>query len=213
MAGFKEILGIIDGFLRLGYTGVRLKAGGTTSLQVKNEDDSAWADIEAANHALYDDVSGFKITLQPPSLAADVALVLPDTDGSPGEFLSTDGTGVLGWSSPSGAANAEQLDETVFDQTSGTLSMFTPPANSKLLRAKIIVSSTSGGGSPTLSLGISGNVTKYAATSRSNLKEVGSYEFDIDYQEDGTPDPIIATVVASSQTFAGIIQMFYADPS
>ncbi len=213
MAGFKEILGVIDGFLRLGYTGVRLKAGGTTALQVKNEDDSAWADIEAANHALYDDGSGFKITLQPPTLAGDVALTLPDGDGSPGEYLTTDGTGVLSWSPSSGVANAEQLDETTFDETSGTLAMFTPPADSKLLRGKIIVLTTSGAGSPTISIGISGNITKYAATSRSNLKEVSSYEFDIDYQEDGTPDAIIATIVASSQTFTGIIQMFYADPS
>lgn len=37
------------------------------------------------------------ISMIPPSLAADYTLTLPTTDGSSGELLSTDGSGVLSW--------------------------------------------------------------------------------------------------------------------
>lgn len=69
-----------------------------------------------------------KITLQAPaSIAAPYTLTLPIDDGAAGQFLGTDGSGVLSWSSPSGAGDVtgpgSATDNAVarFDGTTGKL--------------------------------------------------------------------------------------------
>jgi hypothetical protein len=63
----------------------------------------------------------------PASISADVSWTLPAADGSSGQFLSTNGSGVLSWSSPAGAGDvvgpASATDNALvrFDGTSGKL--------------------------------------------------------------------------------------------
>ena len=45
------------------------------------------------------------VTVQAPSLSANWALTLPANDGSSGQFLQTDGSGVTTWATPSGSGN------------------------------------------------------------------------------------------------------------
>lgn len=67
---------------------------------------------------------GFKA---PASISADLSWTLPAADGSSGQFLSTNGSGVLSWSSPAGAGDvvgpASATDNAIarFDGTSGKL--------------------------------------------------------------------------------------------
>lgn len=50
------------------------------------------------------------ITLQAPaSIAASYTLTLPDTDGAAGEFLQTDGSGVLTWATPAGTGTVTSV--------------------------------------------------------------------------------------------------------
>lgn len=39
----------------------------------------------------------YGVTIKPPTLSANLSLVLPATDGTPGQYLKTDGSGNLGW--------------------------------------------------------------------------------------------------------------------
>ena len=61
----------------------------------------------------------------PASISADISWTLPAVDGITGQFLSTDGSGVLSWSSPAGAGDvvgpASSTDNAIvrFDSTSG----------------------------------------------------------------------------------------------
>jgi len=57
----------------------------------------------ALSISLFD--STFTITLQPPVLGASYTLTLPVDDGNAGEFLITDGTGILSWFDLSGAGD------------------------------------------------------------------------------------------------------------
>lgn len=67
---------------------------------------------------------GFKA---PASISADLSWTLPAADGGSGQFLSTNGSGVLSWSSPAGGGDvvgpASSTDNAVarFDLTSGKL--------------------------------------------------------------------------------------------
>jgi len=67
---------------------------------------------------------GFKA---PVSISANLSWTLPATDGGSGQFLSTNGSGVLSWSSPAGGGDvvgpASSTDNAVarFDLTSGKL--------------------------------------------------------------------------------------------
>lgn len=58
-----------------------------------------------------------KVIIQPKAIAGTYTLTLPDTDGSPGEFLTTDGTGILSWSTVSGGTYTdEQAQDAVGNQ-------------------------------------------------------------------------------------------------
>ena len=177
---------------------------------VRNGADSANASVQTAGVEISDPGSGNVVSLTAPTLGGNVSLVLPDSDGSPGEFLQTNGTGTLSWASSS--SNADITDSTAFDQTSGTLAMFTPPANALIRRVTAVVDSAAGGGSPTLKIGVSGTLDKYMETGHNDLKNAGIYETIPEIQET-TALPIIATVVASSQTFSGRLYVTYAVPA
>lgn len=57
--------------------------------------------------------SGFTLGLQAPVLTGDLTLTLPANDGSPNQVLTTDGNGILSWTSVAGAGDfgAELTEE------------------------------------------------------------------------------------------------------
>lgn len=56
----------------------------------------------ANNGLVLHDGSGNEITITAPSIAGDYSLTLPIDDGTSGQFLQTDGNGVLSWDAPTG---------------------------------------------------------------------------------------------------------------
>jgi len=64
--------------------------------------------------------SGNYIALDAPSsIASDVTLTLPNTDGDSGQYLQTDGSGGLSWQTVSSLSNAEDGAGTDFEFNSG----------------------------------------------------------------------------------------------
>lgn len=207
MSLWSDLIGTSADAFAVGFTGFILK-NSSGKLIVRNAADSEDAIIEALKLQLKESGDTSVITIQAPSLAGDWTLTLPADAGSAGFVLSTDGSGVTTWVAPS--SNGILLDKTAYTDASGTLAMFTPPANAKILKVVNHVLTATSGGSPTLSVGISGNVAKYMATARSNMKAVADYEANPNYDEDGSPDAIIGTIVASSQTFTGELWVYYS---
>lgn len=72
-------------------------AGGTTNIAL----DLGFAGSYLGNMRMNGSTSG-SITIQPASAAGTYTLTLPTTDGASGEFLQTDGSGVLTWAAAAG---------------------------------------------------------------------------------------------------------------
>lgn len=77
-----------------GPTGINIKNDSGT-LAVRNNDDTDDVAFRALNIQISD--SGNKITIAVPTLSGDTVYVLPSTDGTAGQILSTDGSGNLSW--------------------------------------------------------------------------------------------------------------------
>ena len=164
MSTWIKVVGTQVGKFVLGLTGVTLK-NNSGNLQVRNNADSAFASAEAQSVKVTDNTSGFGVTVQSsPSAAASYSLTLPVDDGSPSQVLSTNGSGVLSWVTAASTADHWKVDTTSLAFGSGsTVSMFTLPANAVVDRVSVIVD-TAFDGTPSMSVGISGNASKYVAS-------------------------------------------------
>lgn len=182
MSYWTDLIGTVRDSLRIGLSGVRLK-NSSGNLAVRNPGDTADAALTASKVSVSGDTleinsdaagtgSDWKYTLGRPTsgMAADVTLTLPVDDGSPGQVMVTNGSGVLSWSSASGSANNIKIDVTqlAFGSNS-TISMFTLPANSTIDHIDVVVD-TAFDGTPSMSVGVNGgSASKYVPSSYVDL--------------------------------------------
>jgi hypothetical protein len=225
---WQDLIGTTKAFIRIGFTGPRLK-NSSGNLLVRNAGDSA--DVELT--ALKLNVSGnvvdinsdaagsgadWKYTLQRPSsgMGAAVVLTLPPTDGSPGQAIVTDGDGNLTFEDAASTASSDKADTTTlaFDSTS-PVAMFTLPANAVIEKIQVIID-TAFDGAPTASVGISGTVSKYLASTDIDLTQAATTVFEIHpgVTAPGGTEALIITYAAGGAT-AGSARflVFYAIPS
>lgn len=182
-------------------------------LDVRNAADSAWIDLEAKSIKVLgtNGVTGVKLA-SPGGLGASLTLTLPNSVGGAGQFLQTDGSGGLNWSSAQ--SNADLTDVTSITQaTASPAAMFTPPANAVIREIWINVTIAAAGGSPTLSIGITGTPALYVATSDLDLKAANLYVIPVYVSAGASPAQIIATITPSAQTFSADIYVVYTNPS
>lgn len=209
-SGFWDLIGTSFNYLRIGLTGFRLKNNSGVA-QIRNAGDSEHADFEALTVAVKETGAANLFKFIPSTMAGNITLALPPDDGSPGYVLTTDGAGVATWE-PGTAGGLICTSEAFNQATSSPLAIFTPPANAVIERVTVDVESAAGGGSPTIEVGIAGNTGKYMPTTANNLKEALPYTFHPEYEEDASPDSVIATIVPSAQTFSGFIRIYYTVP-
>jgi hypothetical protein len=225
---WQDLLGTTKAFFRIGFTGPRLK-NSSGNLLIRNSGDSA--DVETTMLKL--NVSGnavdinsdaagsgadWKYTLQRPSsgMAAAVTLTLPPTDGSPGQALVTDGSGVLTFEDAASTASSDKVDTTdlAFDDSS-PVAMFTLPANAVIEKIQVIVD-TAFDDTPSASVGISGTVSKYVASTDIDLTQPSGTVFEIHpgVEAPGGTEALIITYAAGSASVgAARFLVFYAIPS
>jgi len=100
--------GAFGGSANLTWDGVNVQLGATGALRFADTDSSNYIGLKA-----------------PGTVAANVTFTLPDADGLNGQFLKTDGSGALSWSTPSGSGDvvgpSSSTDNfiAVFNGTSG----------------------------------------------------------------------------------------------
>jgi hypothetical protein len=178
-----------------------MNAGGTADIPVKTSE----ARISGPSPSTVNYVG----LTAPAGQASSPTFVLPGADGATGQFLQTDGSFNLAFATA--MAYAEMVNETAFTNTDTTLALFTPAANALITKCQIEVSTTTAAGSPTISIGVAGTVARDMATTESDLKTVGLYEV---YSNTVTTTSLamIATVVASAQTFTGFVRVWYVNP-
>lgn len=106
----------------------------------------------------------------------------------------------------------EQLDFT--EATTTGTNILVPPANSILSSIVVRVDTAATAGTPTITIGTSGDNDAYVIGGDSNLLTVGSYEIHSGAFELGaSPSDIKLYITADSQTFIGSILLFYFDPN
>lgn len=210
MGVISDLMGTFSGILNLTKTGALLK-GQSSAVQIRNHADDEHANLEAASMRLKYPGESNLLTISPADMAANVDLTFPPDVGSAGDVLTSDGTGVLSWQPTT--AGGEIIKKVAFSQASSSpLAILTPPNNATIVKIRVDVESAGGANSPTLAVGISGDTGKYMTTGQNDLKATGSYETNPSYEEDGTPDAIIATITPDSQSFSGFIYVHYAVP-
>lgn len=211
MAGiWKNLFGTTKAFFRLGFAGPRLKDSGG-NLAIRNAADSADANLTAGKLSatgndieLNSDAAGsgadWLYTLRRPSsgMSAAVVLTLPPDDGSPNQVLQTDGSGTLSWATASdtSACTTRNTTSLAFGSSS-TVSMFTLPANAVIDKVTTIID-TAFDGAPTMSVGISGSVSKYVPSTEVDLTAAAKTQFDIYPAEpaSGSTEALIITYSA-----------------
>lgn len=173
---WSKLTGTQVGKFILGLAGVTLK-NSAASLQVKNNADTAFADVQAKDVIVSNNSTGFDVTFTASgSQGADYTLTLPVDDGSPAQVLATDGSGVLSWITiATSQAWTAETTNLVFGSTS-PVTMFTLPANSIIDKVAVYID-TAFDGTPTMSVGVNGgSASKYVASGDVLMTTLGRYD-------------------------------------
>lgn len=211
---FLDLRGTLSTLFRLGINGLQLKSTGG-KIRSRNAADDADAPlvgstIEASGDSIVinEDAAGagadFKITISRPGagMTEDLVLMLPANKGTAGYALTTDGNGNLSWASSAAATNLEATDTTdlAFGST-GTVAMFQLPANA-LVRLVAIVVDTPFDGAPSLSIGVTGELSRYLDSTEVDLTAAAGTVFEVDPSSaaEGTAQDLIATYSAGGAT-------------
>ncbi len=227
MSTWMKIIGTQTGQFVLGLLGVRLK-NNAGNLDVRNNADSAYADVTANKYnatgdtglVINSDAAGsgddWKLTINRAAtgMTADVTLTLPVDDGTAGQVLQTDGSGVLSWTTVNTAATLTTDTTSFAFGSAATVSMFTLPANAVVDSVKVIVD-TAFDGTPTLSVGVNGGSASQYVASGDTLLTVAD-RYDIPYQgvANGSTEALELYYAAGGATVgAGRVIVTYSVPA
>lgn len=233
MAGkFQDILGTLFSKFQLGLGGPNVK-NESGDVAARNASDSAYAAVRAALVKVFgNDIelnagaagtgADWKMTLRRPSsgMTHDITIVMPSGDPAPGQALtvaSFAGNVVTLQYTTVAAGN----DKTVVDTTSiafgssSPVSMFTLPANAVVVDVTVVID-TAFNGTPSLSVGVSGQTSKYLASTQVDLTAAAGTSFSVspNVAANGSTENLIATYAAGGATTgAARILVSYVIPS
>jgi len=227
MSKATDFTGISGTTFQFGLTGPKIK-NNSGVVEARNAADSGYAtfvcsllNVTGNSLVINSDAAGsgadWSITIVRPSsgMTASWTLTLPVDDGTPGQVLSTDGSGVTSWATAGTTEQCVSVDSTdlAFGDSS-PVTAFTLPADAVVHRVEVIVDTAFDGSAPSLSVGISGTTSKYMPATAIDLKTTGSYEYHPNLVSDGTTNAIILTYSASSSAAgAARILVFYSIPT
>ena len=229
MGLFADLLGTLASTFQIGKSGVKLK-NNSAALEVKAADGTTDAPVTASKVSVSGDEvvlnsdateasADWKMTLKRPAtgMTANVSFTLPPDDGSPGQVPQTDGDSNLTWVDAGSTAALTHVDTTTlaYDDSSPK-AMFTKPADSIITNIQVIIDTAFNGTAPTLSIGISGTVSKYMATTQNDLKGAAGTIFEVcpGLEAEAGAEDLIATYSAdSSSAGSARILVFYATPA
>ena len=234
MGVFKNLLGTVMDRFQLGLTGPLIK-NDSGQISARNAADNAYAAVRSSlvrvfgneielNAGAAGAAADWVMKLVRPStgMTTNIDIIMPSGTPSPGQLLRvasySSGTVTLEYASASeGATNVTLMDTTTLAfGSSSPLAMFTKPANALVERVKVIIDTPFTGTTPTVSVGVAGTTSKYAAATHINLQSAAGTVFDIDYglPATGGTEDLIATYAASGAAAGSArIQVIYTIPS
>ena len=207
-----DLIGTLKTFFRIGN--VRLK-NNSAVIEARNDGDSAYIPLASSRINLKGAAGGTGLI---PNAAANFDLTLPAADaaGSSNDYaLVSDGSGQLSFVQVATGANAvKKQSEVIAFNTASPAVVFTPPANATIQQIIVDVETVFDSAAPQLSVGVTGDTGRYMAAAENNLKVQASYETNPEYEEDGTPEEIIVTLVPDTATAGSArVTVVYANPA
>ena len=166
----------------------------------------------------------WKYTIARPAagMTGAVALTLPPDDGSPGQVMTTDGSGVLTWQTAGLTTPLLTVDTTTLNwDSAAAVAMLNLPVGAIVDRIKVVIDTPFDGTTPaTMSVGTAGSASKYMAATQVNLAGAAKDVYESNPGEvavAGTPEAVqIAFAAASGGTpSVGIarVMIFYVIPA
>jgi len=214
MSAWSKLTGTQVGKFILGLTGVTLK-NNAGDLEVRNNADTAFASVTVDEVTVFNNTAGFGNTIKTQATqAANYTYELPLTDGTSGQVLGTDGSGVLDWVSAASTTSSWKVDSTTVAFGSGsTVSMFTLPANA-VIESVVVIVDTAFDGTANLSVGISGNASKYFGSGDALLQTADRYEVPNQLDAVGTTEALEVAYSAGGATVGSArVLVSYAVPA
>lgn len=233
MGVFKNLLGTVRTTFQLGLGGPRVKSN-SGAIEARNAADNAYANMHMAlarvfgeyielNSDAAESGADWYMRLERPTtgMTTNIRVIMPTGTPSPNDVWRvasySGGLVTMEYAAISaGATNQILVDETdLAFGSSSPLALLTKPANAGVPWVKIIIDEPFDG-TPTVSIGISGQTSKYVAASYVDLTAAAGTVFDIDMglEAPGSTEDLIATFSAGSATEgAARIQVAYLIPS
>lgn len=213
MAQVLNLAGTTVASLFIEKGGVRLK-NVSGNLVVRNNADAADAAITASvlnasgdSLVLNSDAAGagadwtYTISRPASGMTAAVTITLPPDDGSPGQVLTTDGSGVTTWETPASTAQTTQTFTTpiTFADAGSVVPLFTTPTDTMIERVDVI-NDTAFDAATSLSVGINGgSASKYMTTAQVDLQGTATTVWSaVNGQAIASAEDLEATVGASA---------------
>ena len=206
-----DLVGTFSTYFRIST--VRLK-NNSNVLEIKNVADNAFYPGKMSSLHLPGATSGL-ITITAPAIAGTQVYEFPGDDGTTGQVLTSDGSGILTWTSvATGSTQVKSEVELISHGDASPTTIFTPPASAHIQKVIVDVETVWDGTTPSMSVGIAGTVSQYMTTAQIDLTTIGIYEVEPMFEEDGTPDAIIVTFVAGAGHTTGTarVTVEYANP-
>ncbi|WFS20634.1 hypothetical protein P9K38_09960 [Pseudomonas sp. 905_Psudmo1] len=211
---FLDLRGTFSTLFRLGINGLQLKSAGG-KVRARNADDTddvplVGSSIQASGDSLTlnEGAAGagddWTLTISRPDtgMTQNLNFKMPANYGTADFVLKTDGAGNLSWGASASATNLEATDTTdlEFDST-GTVAMFQLPANAVVRLAAIIVDAPFDG-APSLSIGVTGELSRYLGSTQVDLTAAAGTVFEVDpaAAAEVTAQDLIATYSAGGAT-------------
>ncbi len=225
MGLFKDLKGTTESIFRVGVNAWKNITGG---IAARNAADNADVKVQASqfettgntgliiNADAANTGADWSITINRPAtgMSASYTLTLPTTDGSPSEYLQTDGSGNLTWAGVGGSADKMAVDTTSLAfGTSSPLTLFTTPANAVIHKIQVVID-TPFNGTANVTVGIAGTTSKYMGSSQNVLQGIAKDVYETNPGEAAASEALIATYAAGGASAgAARILVYYSVPS
>lgn len=219
MAKFQDLLGTVGNYFKLGISGPRLK-NSTGRVDIRDSADANFASLRANQLEVVDN-AGVVLTLDAvDALGAATTIKFP-AKGTDGQFFRQKaGTpaGVIEFELAAVAGSADKVgtDTTALAfGTSSPLALFNLPANAVVEAVRVIID-TPFNGVPSLSVGITGTLSKYLASGQVDLTAPATTSFEVypSLPASGSVESLIATYAAGGATAGSArIEIDYVVPT
>ena len=144
--------------------------------------------------------------------AGDLTFRFPAVDGATNQALVTDAAGNLSFATVASGTNSVKAEDQVIAFNQGaTTNIVVLPAGATIISVNVEVE-TAFNGAPSLSVGITGNLSKYLGSTDVDLATLGLYDVAPAVEEAGSVTPIVTYAAGAATVGSARVTVCWALP-